>query len=256
MINDGNCDEECNVETCFYDGNRFTMLSWEDPSYTPGDCDYGNDECFTKESGADYRGSKNTTEDGDECLVWDHKKFKSQKGDEEFLGGHNHCRNPKVGGRRRDRPWCWKASLEGKGGREFVEGKPWGYCNVGNASKACGDQSLSASVKKVCPVAHDLWTFVARSSLACPMQVIREVSNEAASAPLIATISSVGALVLLGLLASMYIKLKRHREAYTLLQQKVQANLELSEMTRVGDLGTGPDEAEVLRVVAVTKTAR
>ena len=61
------------------------------------------------------------------------------------------------------------------------------------------------------------------------------------------TISSAGALVLLGLLAFMYMKLKRHRQAYALLQQKVQANLELSEMTRVGDLDTGPDEAEVLR---------
>ena len=237
MINDGNCDEECNVAACFFDGNSFTLLDNQDPDYVPGDCDHGQTECYTDERGADYRGSMNVTEEGYECLVWDLKKFKSHKGEEDFLGGHNHCRNPKIGGKRRDKPWCWKAHRGGGLGAEF--GKPWGYCDLPDASKVCGDQSIRASVKKV----------------------IKEVSSEAVNAPLIATLASVGALLLIGMMVFMHVTLRRHREAYTLLQQKVQASQELSAMSRLDDADSGVEiemtqQNQVLRVVAVTKTTR
>jgi len=135
LIKDGSCDEACNVEACLFDGNKLTLLPTADPHHVSGDCDHGHSECYIKPDGTDYRGTVDETENGDACLVWDHKSNIKWARD---LGGHNYCRNPEVFNSeeprvmepRGERPWCFKAD-------EFAgnDDKRWGYCNVQEASR-------------------------------------------------------------------------------------------------------------------------
>ncbi|KAJ1630887.1 hypothetical protein T492DRAFT_74363 [Pavlovales sp. CCMP2436] len=54
-INDGECDSECNVEECNFDGS---------------DCAHAVSECFHKPNGEDYRGRIATTSSGLLCQKW------------------------------------------------------------------------------------------------------------------------------------------------------------------------------------------
>ena len=181
MIKDGTCDEACNVEACLFDGNQLTLLNSTDPKHVSGDCDHGHDECYTDPKGTDYQGTVSTTEDGDECLVWDHKIGIRWARD---LGGHNFCRNPKVHNNgadeekttRGDRPWCFTLDQEFFGASN--NSKRWGYCKVQDVSEICGDHSFrtaakfwSAEVSAAFYRAHDLGRV--------------EIFNEASAAPLI-----------------------------------------------------------------------
>ena len=184
LLNNHECDEECNVEACMFDGNRYT-LDPSNPHHVLGDCDHGHTECYTDPSGKDYRGSINETEDGDECSVWETKSgAKYVNHTQSGLGGHNHCRNPTTAGKTYgskpvdgDRPWCWRK-------RDDFDnaGENWGYCNVQSANKVCGDQSISGKID----------------------HALSELSNEAAAAPLIAAILSIASVLLLGLLVFVY----------------------------------------------------
>jgi hypothetical protein len=220
------------------------------------DCDHGHDECYTELDGKDYRGSMNKTEDGNECLVWSQMHgVKYVHGGKSGLGGHNHCRNPTLNTSKSNwnnglaeeelggtHPWCWKAhrSTEFSFGREY--GRSWGYCKVGEPTQACGDQSFSEKMK----------------------QGITRVSNEAEAAPLIAAILSIAATLFIGLAVFTYHMLKRHKQMYATLQQKLQASQELSALTSTVDddddaaaqtepPGLPSAQPEVLRVVAVAK---
>lgn len=224
LLNNHECDEECNVEACMFDGNRYT-LDPSNPHHVLGDCDHGHTECYTDPSGKDYRGSINETEDGDECSVWETKSgAKYVNHTQSGLGGHNHCRNPTTAGKTYgskpvdgDRPWCWRK-------RDDFDnaGENWGYCNVQSANKVCGDQSISGKID----------------------HALSELSNEAAAAPLIAAILSIASVLLLGLLVFVYRMRKWHMQIYATLQQQLQASQELSALTSTVDDGDSGAETE------------
>ena len=197
LIKDGSCDEACNVEACLFDGNQLTLLPTADPHHVSGDCDYGHDECYTKPDGTDYHGTVDETEDGDACLVWDHKSNIKWARD---LGGHNYCRNPEVLNSeeprvmepRGERPWCFKAD-------EFAgnDDKRWGYCNVQEASKAKDAHG------EPCPGVYRAKANFAAEAVSNALDQLQEkgldeVSNEAAAAPLITIVLSITSVLLIG----------------------------------------------------------
>ena len=59
-LEDGECDETCNVPECNYDGS---------------DCPVGDDigECYTKADASDYRGLVHKTAEGLTCQKWSHQ---------------------------------------------------------------------------------------------------------------------------------------------------------------------------------------
>ena len=197
LIKDGSCDEACNVEACLFDGNKLTLLPTADPHHVSGDCDHGHSECYIKPDGTDYRGTVDETEDGDACLVWDHKSNIKWARD---LGGHNYCRNPEVFNSeeprvmepRGERPWCFKADEFGGN-----DDKRWGYCNVQEASKAKDAHG------EPCPGVYRAKANFAAEAVSNALDQLQEkgldeVSNEAAAAPLITIVLSITFVLLIG----------------------------------------------------------
>ena len=197
LIKDGSCDEACNVEACLFDGNKLTLLPTSDPHHVSGDCDHGHDECYNEPDGTDYRGTVSETEDGDACLVWDHKTGLKWARD---LGGHNYCRNPEVLNSdeppvkepRGERPWCFRAD-------EFArnDDKRWGYCDVQEASKAKdahGEPCPGVYRAKANHVAEAISNALEKLN----EKGLDEVSNEAAAAPLISLVLSITFVLLIG----------------------------------------------------------
>jgi len=114
FLDDGECDEVCNVEACGWDGS---------------DCFVGYGECYENADGDDYRGVANTTTAGTACQFWTHVS-PQQHSKQHFnfptsgLGGHNHCRNPdgEAG------PWCFTMDPDVR----------WELCDVEPPSAKCG----------------------------------------------------------------------------------------------------------------------
>jgi hypothetical protein len=109
-LDDGECDERCNVASCGFDG---------------ADCFANHGECYAQRNGADYRGAVSQTETGYECQPWSHQfPHQHQKVHANYpdagLGGHNRCRNPDGD----VAPWCYT----------LVDEPAWGYCAVGERS--------------------------------------------------------------------------------------------------------------------------
>ncbi|KAJ1620268.1 Kringle-like protein [Pavlovales sp. CCMP2436] len=112
-INDGECDSECNVAACGFDGD---------------DCFARSTECYGEADGKDYRGTKNTTKSGKECQAWD-AQFPQQHTRTHLnypdggLGGHNRCRNADG----ETAPWCYTVDAEIR--YEMCDvGQPWQHC--------------------------------------------------------------------------------------------------------------------------------
>ena len=93
-----------------------------------------DEECFTEDRGADYRGSVAKTKEGLECLSWAVKEKNNGAAGKYWpgetrngVGDHNLCRNPdgEAG------PWCYTVKKgDANGGR-------WALCDVGSPAKAC-----------------------------------------------------------------------------------------------------------------------
>ena len=117
-INDGECDEMCNVAACDWDGN---------------DCFHDYGDCYTQSDGADYRGAANSTAKGIACQAWSnqwpqvhdrvHTNFPKAG-----LGGHNSCRNPDG----EARPWCYTLGEE-----------RWDYCEVPPPQESCAGHHIT-----------------------------------------------------------------------------------------------------------------
>lgn len=244
LIKDGSCDEACNVEACLFDGNQLTLLPTADPHHVSGDCDYGHDECYTKPDGTDYHGTVDETEDGDACLVWDHKSNIKWARD---LGGHNYCRNPEVLNSkdppvkepRGERPWCFKAD-------EFAgnDDKRWGYCNVQEVSKAKDAHG------EPCPGVYRAKANFAAEAVSNALVKLQEkgldeVSNEAAAAPLITIVLSITFVLLIGSLVFTRRMMQRHKNMYAQLQQQMQASQGVrSGMSTEGTISREEEEAD------------
>lgn len=83
-------------------------------------------QCIT-ESGKNYRGTKDYTVSGFECLRWDsaavlERKYSAMRSDalELGLGPHNYCRNPDVD----SKPWCY-----------VQRKKNWEFCDIPQCQK-------------------------------------------------------------------------------------------------------------------------
>ena len=63
-------------------------------------------------NGADYRGNKSATENGDICKSWASIPLSSAFPDAGGLGDHNYCRNPWPELGYHDRPWCYVSDNE------------------------------------------------------------------------------------------------------------------------------------------------
>ena len=99
-LEDGECDETCNVPECKYDG-----------SDCPGGDDIG--ECYTQADASDYRGLVHKTAEGLTCQKWSHQYPQTHtRSHANFpdggLGGHNACRNPDGDARA----WCFTTNAE------------------------------------------------------------------------------------------------------------------------------------------------
>ena len=99
-LEDGECDETCNVPECKYDG-----------SDCPGGDDIG--ECYTQADASDYRGLVHTTTEGLTCQKWSHQYPQTHtRSHANFpdagLGGHNACRNPDGDAHA----WCFTTNAE------------------------------------------------------------------------------------------------------------------------------------------------
>jgi len=99
-IDDGECDEACNVASCGWDG---------------ADCDHGDDGCYVQPDGSDYRGGLAVSSSGATCQMWSHQSPVAHATTHALypfagLGGHNHCRSPDgvdPTGALVDGPWCF-----------------------------------------------------------------------------------------------------------------------------------------------------
>ena len=68
-----------------------------------------------------YRGSISTTENGEECLIWEDTHYTMADNPGRGLGHHNSCRNPDLD----ERPWCF-TGIEGDDN--------WDYCAIPDCS--------------------------------------------------------------------------------------------------------------------------
>ena len=90
-------------------------------------------ECYSMETGADYRGTVSTSMYGDTCMEWatlsSYQRVSTETHPDEGLGEHNYCRNPDG----RSKAWCYT-----KYGLTInVPGFIWGYCNIGEPNASC-----------------------------------------------------------------------------------------------------------------------
>lgn len=113
-LDDGICDEACNVEACSYDGK---------------DCFHNAGECWAEADGSDYRGKVAMTRTGKPCQVWSsqipwHHTKTMINYPSSGLGGHNFCRNPDG----EDGPWCYTLDYPNE---------RWDLCTVPPKSAAC-----------------------------------------------------------------------------------------------------------------------
>ncbi|XP_062926342.1 tissue-type plasminogen activator-like isoform X1 [Mobula hypostoma] len=120
--------EECATNNCLNGGSCAKHLRSEyyvcrcPHGYTGKHCEIDiKSQCIT-ERGRNYRGTRNYTKSGSQCLRWDsaadrERNYNARRSDalNLGLGSHNFCRNPD-----NDRkPWCY---IEGK--------KNWDFCDI------------------------------------------------------------------------------------------------------------------------------
>jgi len=142
-LDDGECDETCDVPECNYDS-----------SDCPGGDDIG--ECYERPDGADYRGLVQQTATGIACQKWSHQYPQTHTRThanfpDSGLGGHNACRNPDGDARA----WCFTVDTAIR----------WDYCDIGQAQRTCNSTLRTPPPKNVTQIGFNvMYSATARES--------------------------------------------------------------------------------------------
>ncbi|GCC26515.1 salivary plasminogen activator beta-like isoform X1 [Chiloscyllium punctatum] len=133
--------KECSINKCLNGGSCAQHVYSKDyichcpEGYLGKHCEIDNKSNCINDKGKDYRGTRDYTESGKECLQWDsfvvlQRKYNAQRSNavKLGLGSHNYCRNPG----HAKKPWCY---VQGSMYRE--------YCNISKCEKVeskCGQR--------------------------------------------------------------------------------------------------------------------
>ena len=170
-LNDGECDETCNVPECKYDESDCpggdgaqlpASLRRTLPLSPPASAGADIGECYTRADGADYRGLVQKTipseghPDGLTCQKWSHQYPQTHTRShanfpDSGLGGHSACRNPDGD----VRAWCFTTDAEVR----------WDYCDVGKPQPTCNSTLRVAPPKNITYISFDtMYSATARES--------------------------------------------------------------------------------------------